>query len=461
MNKKIPNLKLILPNNEKCSVCVVGLGYVGLPLAVQIAKTRRSFGDKKKLQRNVIGFDINPKRIKELKIGFDKTLEIKEKNLKNVLQKKFLKFTNKVEDIIDCEIFIVTVPTPINEYKKPDLSLIKDASQMIGLSISKRKNKNNIPIIIFESTVYPGATEEVCVPIIEKFSGMKLNHNSDGHYFHCGYSPERINPGDKKHSISEIKKVTSGSNNISSKWINNFYKSFIKAGTHLAPSIKVAEAAKIIENTQRDLNIALVNELSIIFEKMNIDTLDIIEAASTKWNFIKFTPGLVGGHCIGVDPYYLTHKSQELGYEPKIVLAGRELNDNMSFLIVNRLLSELNKRKIDKTKCKILILGITFKENCPDLRNSKVLEIINLIQKFNSNITVIEPYFEEEKNIDLKINIQKDFEGIQSYDVILSTVKHREFLNKKINFWRNVVKENHIILDVKGFMPRCLNTIRL
>ena len=461
MNRNISDQKFSLPINEKCSVCIIGLGYVGLPLAIQIAKTTKKFNGKQNLSRKVIGFDINKKRIKELEEGIDSTLEIEKKEIKSVLEKKFLKLTNNLEEIFEYEVFIITVPTPIDNKKKPNLSLIENASKMVGKCLKGRKSNNKIPIVIFESTVYPGATEEVCIPIIEKCSGFKLNNIDQKKCFYCGYSPERINPGDKKHTISDIKKVTSGSNQISSEWVNNFYKSFIKAGTHLAPSIKVAEAAKIIENTQRDLNIALVNELSIIFEKMNIDTLDVIEAASTKWNFIKFTPGLVGGHCIGVDPYYLTYKSQKLGYEPKIVLAGRSLNDGMSKFIVKKLIFELKKKKIQIEKCNILILGITFKENCPDLRNSKVIEIIEYLESYKSNIQVVDPLVKENINLSSKVKISNFFDNSKKYDVILSTVQHTYFLNRDITFWENILNKNHIIFDVKGFMPRELNTIRL
>ena len=461
MKNQARSLSYNLPSQEDCSVCIIGLGYVGLPLAVQIGNTRKSFKNKLNLNREVIGFDINSERIKELKKGIDSTLEIEQKELTRVLEKKFLKLTNVVEDIFESEVFIITVPTPIDKDNKPDLSLIIKASKMIGKCLKEKHIVDTIPIIIFESTVYPGATEEICIPIIEKNSGFKLNNIDKQKCFYCGYSPERINPGDKKHTISDIKKVTSGSNKISSEWINNFYQSFIRAGTHLAPSIKVAEAAKIIENTQRDLNIALVNELSIIFEKMNIDTLDTIEAASTKWNFIKYTPGLVGGHCIGVDPYYLTYKSKELGYEPNIVLAGRTLNDGMSKFIVNKLLFELKKKNIKIDKCNILILGITFKENCPDLRNSKVIEIIDFLKKYQSNIQVVDPLVNTDTKLTSQVKISNFLDDSRKYDVILSTVKHNYFLTKDITFWKKILNKNHIIFDIKGFMPRELNTIRL
>ena len=342
--------------SEEIKIAIIGLGYVGLPLALEFSKKKK-----------VIGFDINKDRIKDLNSGIDKNLDFQ----KNEIQiSKKLNFTYNVEDLKFANCFIITVPTPIDEFKKPDLLPLLSASEMVGKIIKKGD------LIIYESTVYPGCVEDECVPILEKFS--ELRYNID---FFCGYSPERINPGDKKHTLSNIKKITSGSTPEIANFVDNLYKEIITAGTHMAPNIKVAEAAKIIENTQRDLNIALINELSIIFDKLNIDTKEVLDAASTKWNFLPFKPGLVGGHCIGVDPYYLTYKAEKIGYHPKIILAGREINDSMGNYVALKFIEELKKKNIKIKGSKILIMGLTFKENCTDIRNSGIKNVIEKLKK--------------------------------------------------------------------------------
>ena len=360
-----------LKSSQNLKLAIVGLGYVGLPLAVEFGKTRP-----------VIGFDINTDRIQELRVGIDKTLEVEENELRDA---KNLIFTVDKEDLKTANCYIVTVPTPINSQKKPNLSPLLHASELISRVL------NQGDIVIYESTVYPGATEEVCVPVLEKYSNLKYNEE-----FFCGYSPERINPGDKLHRITNIKKVTSGSTSKIADLVDDLYNEIITAGTHKAQSIKVAEAAKVIENTQRDLNIALMNELAIIFDKMNIDTEEVLEAAGSKWNFLPFRPGLVGGHCIGVDPYYLTHKAQLIGYNPEIILAGRKMNDDMSSYIVSNLISAMEEKGIPIKKSKILIMGLTFKENCPDLRNTKVVDLIDELKTYDSQVEVFDPWVDEE-----------------------------------------------------------------
>jgi len=410
---KLNNLKL----------AIIGLGYVGLSLAVEFAK-----------KRNVIGFDIKKKRIRELKNGKDSNLE----ETKQALKTSKLLLTNNLKDLKFANCYIIAIPTPVDSKKKPDLKLLFMATKAIG-KILKYGD-----IIIYESTVYPGCTEEECVPILEKYSGLKFNKD-----FYCGYSPERVNPGDKEHRISTIKKITSGSTPEIANLIDQLYNEIIIVGTHKAASIKIAEAAKVIENTQRDLNIALVNELAIIFNKLNIDTQSVLEAAKTKWNFLPFYPGLVGGHCIGVDPYYLTYKAEQIGYSPKIILAGRKLNDNMGAYVVSQLKTEMRKKSIDIKKSKVLIMGLSFKENCPDLRNSGAANIIKELKKNNCKFDLYDPWannFEVKKIY--KIKPKKKL--IQNtYDAILLTVAHDEF--KKMNF-ENLIKlckKNHIIYDLK------------
>jgi len=405
-------------------IAVIGLGYVGLPLA-------HAFSEKYK----VVGFDIAQWRIDELTSGIDRTLELSEAQVNEAIANN-MQFTNKLEEIADCNIYIVTVPTPIDKHKKPDLTPLLKASESIG-SVLKKND-----IVIYESTVYPGATEEDCVPILEKFSGLKFNED-----FYCGYSPERINPGDKEHTVTKILKVTAGSTPEIGKKVNELYASIITAGTHLAPNIKVAEAAKVIENSQRDINIAFVNELSMIFNRLDIDTNAVLEAAGTKWNFLPFRPGLVGGHCIGVDPYYLTHKAQEVGYNPEIILAGRRLNDNMGIYVAGQVIKLMIKKGQKIEGSKVLVLGITFKENCPDIRNSRVIDVIRELQDFGCDVEVSDYWADTEEvkreyNLDLKENVNYD-----DYEAIVLAVAHDEFKNIKLDNNKQVVFDIKSILD--------------
>ena len=405
-------------------IAVVGLGYVGLPLAVE-------FGRK----RNVIGFDINESRIKELIEGVDRTLETTYEDLKDAIH---LNFSSNLEDLKECKIFIITVPTPINKNKEPDLTYLKQASDAIG-SILKKGD-----IVIYESTVYPGATEEVCVPILQKKSGLIFNKE-----FYCGYSPERINPGDKEHRITTIKKVTSGSTPEIAKRVNELYQEIITEGTFMASSIKVAEAAKVIENTQRDVNIALINELSLIFNKLDIDTKSVLEAAGTKWNFLPFSPGLVGGHCIGVDPYYLTHKALEVGYKPEMILAGRKINDNMSIFIADQVSKLMLKKGISIEGSNILIMGLSFKENCPDIRNTKVVDLFNEFKSFRCSIDVYDPWVDKDEALN-EYNMKLiEYPEKDKYDAIVLAVAHdqfQDFSNKELMAFG---KDKHVIYDIK------------
>ena len=409
---------------SEASIAIVGLGYVGLPLAVE-------FGNKRK----VIGFDSNEARIKELKKGLDNTLETTNQELKDAI---YLSYTNSLKDIKDCKIFIITVPTPIDKNKQPNLSPLKDASEAIG-SILKKGD-----LVIYESTVYPGATEEVCVPILETISGLSFNKD-----FYCGYSPERINPGDKEHRITTIKKVTSGSTSEIATIVDELYQEIITEGTHMASSIKVAEAAKVIENTQRDVNIALINELSLIFNKLNIDTESVLEAAGTKWNFLPFRPGLVGGHCIGVDPYYLTHKALEVGYNPEMILAGRRINDNMGFFVADQVSKLMNKKGIHVEGANILIMGLAFKENCPDIRNTRVVDLIEQFDSFNCSTEIYDPWVDRDAAVgEHKIKlIEEPMEG--KYDAIILAVAHDVFKNLSSKQIKSFGKENHVIYDIK------------
>lgn len=431
------NIKLKIINKiENLKLAIIGLGYVGLPLAVE-------FGSK----RNVIGFDINAQRISELKNGQDSTLEVSTEKLKN---SKGLKFTTNPEDLSDSNFFIITVPTPIDENKSPDLSPLKNASSMIG-SIIKLGD-----IVVYESTVYPGVTEEVCIPIIEKISGLRLNHD-----FFAGYSPERINPGDKDNTLTKIIKITSGSTPEAASIIDDLYRSIISAGTYKAESIKVAEAAKVIENTQRDLNIAVINEFAKIFNKLGIDTEEVLNAAGTKWNFLKFKPGLVGGHCISVDPYYLTYKATEMGYRPEVILAGRRINDGMGEYIATQLVKKLSSKKIHIDESRILILGFTFKGDCPDVRNTKIIDIVKELKDYNINVDVYDSWASKDEvkleyNIDLINSPEKD-----AYDGIVIAVDHSEFKKMGVNKIRALGKENHVLFDVKHVLQPSDSDIRL
>lgn len=405
-------------------ICVIGLGYVGLPLA-------RLFSTKYK----TVGFDMNPKRVEALMAGHDATLEVADDLLQTAIANGFV-CTSNIEDIRDCNFYVVAVPTPVDKNNNPDLTPLYGASTTVGKVISKGD------VVVYESTVYPGVTEDECIPVVEKVSGLMFNVD-----FYAGYSPERINPGDKLHTVEKIKKVTSGSTPEVGKYVDEVYASVITAGTHLAPSMKVAEAAKVIENSQRDINIAFANELSKIFTKMGIDTLDVLEAAGTKWNFLPFRPGLVGGHCIGVDPYYLAQCAQRYGYNPEIILAGRRMNDGMGEYVANQVIKLMLKKGITVLNSSILILGFTFKENCPDVRNTKVIDIYNALQEYNVNITVYDPWAnpsiaKHEYGIDIVNELPT-----QKFDTAIAAVSHNEFTDIDI---LSLVNTNHVIYDVKG-----------
>jgi len=421
-------------------IAVIGLGYVGLPLAIE-------FGKKFK----VLGFDLNIKRIKDLSSGIDQTKEADLTDLSFVLNnyESFgLKFSSNVEDLRSYNIYIVTVPTPINQFKAPDLSPLLNASAMLGSVLSEGD------LVIYESTVYPGCTEDDCVPVLEKFSGLRFNVD-----FFCGYSPERINPGDKVNTLTKIKKVTSGSTLEVADFVDSLYSSIITAGTHKAPSIKVAEASKAIENAQRDVNISFVNELALIFDRIGIDTADVIEAAGTKWNFLKYKPGLVGGHCIGVDPYYLTHKAESLGYYPQVILSGRRVNDNMGMFVANKVIKLMIKKGHKIEGSEAIILGITFKENCPDIRNSRVIDIYHELQQFGVKVDVYDPHAD---SIDVKkeygINLIEDISK-KKYHAVILAVSHDLFLELDYKMLRN--GQNAIIFDIKSFLDRNLVDSRL
>jgi UDP-N-acetyl-D-galactosamine dehydrogenase len=414
---------------ENARICLIGLGYVGLPLAIEFGK-----------KFNTMGFDINSHRIAELKSGKDSTLEVEPELF---AEAKKLSFSDQLKDIADCNIFIVTVPTPIDEFKTPDLRPLISASKTVGQVLKKND------IVIYESTVYPGATEEVCIPVLEEVSGLKFNSD-----FFAGYSPERINPGDKEHRVTNILKVTSGSNPEIAEFVDNLYKSVIIAGTHKASSIKVAEAAKVIENTQRDVNIALVNELSLIFEKLGIDTLEVLQAAGTKWNFLPFRPGLVGGHCIGVDPYYLTHKAQSVGYHPEVILSGRRINDSMGPYVTESVVKLMLKKRIHVVDANILIMGLTFKENCPDIRNTRVVDVIAEFENYNANVDIYDPWADaaevkHEYGLELTPKLE---EG--KYDAIILTVSHNQFKELGAEKIRKLGKSNSVIYDVKYILNK-------
>ena len=409
-------------------IAVIGLGYVGLPLAVEFGKRYLT-----------TGFDVNLSRITALSSGNDTTLEVDKAALDSATH---LSYTTDVDKLKTCNIYIVTVPTPIDIYKRPDLSPLKKASETVGKVLSKDD------IVIYESTVYPGATEEVCVPILEKYSGLIFNKN-----FYCGYSPERINPGDKEHRVTTIKKVTSGSTPEIADKVDALYRSIITAGTHKASSIKVAEAAKVIENTQRDINIALINELALIFRKLDIDTEEVLKAAGSKWNFLPFRPGLVGGHCIGVDPYYLTHKAMEVGYYPEIILAGRRLNDSMSKYVANEIINLMTKKRIQVVDSNILVMGLTFKEDCPDIRNTRVVDVVQELSGFHCNIDVYDPWIDKEESIrEFGISpIEQPEPG--KYDAVIIAVAHHQFKSMGTTAIRALGKKNHVLYDIKYILP--------
>jgi UDP-N-acetyl-D-glucosamine/UDP-N-acetyl-D-galactosamine dehydrogenase len=411
---------------------IIGLGYVGLPLAVEFGK-----------KLDVIGFDINKGRIEELKKGHDRTLEVEPENLKAASK---LSYSSDLNDLKSVNIFIVTVPTPVDEYKKPDLRPIESASRTVGQVLKKGD------IVIYESTVYPGCTEEICVPILEKTSGMKFNVD-----FFCGYSPERINPGDKVHRLTTIKKVTSGSTPETAERVDQLYKKIVEAGTYKASSIKVAEAAKVIENSQRDLNIAFVNELALIFERIGIDTHEVLDAAGTKWNFLPFKPGLVGGHCIGVDPYYLTHKAESLGYHPQVILSGRRINDNMGIYIAGRVIKLMAKNNLPIKNSNVLVLGMTFKENCPDIRNSRVIDVINELASFGVNLDIYDPHADGEE-VKHEYDVELVSKLSKKYHAVVLAVAHQDFLKMDLS---TLMEPNAVVYDVKGALAKEKVTARL
>jgi len=410
-------------------IAVIGLGYVGLPLAVEFGKKYQT-----------LGFDINQARISELNNGTDSTLEVSDEELAETTK---LSYSCTPDDLKNSNVYIVTVPTPIDQHKQPDLTPLLKASKMLGKVVSKND------IIIYESTVYPGATEEACIPVVEKASGLVFNKD-----FYAGYSPERINPGDKEHRVTNILKVTSGSTPEIATIIDNLYRSIIIAGTYKASSIKVAEAAKVIENTQRDVNIALINELSIIFNKLNIDTLEVLEAAGTKWNFLPFRPGLVGGHCIGVDPYYLTHKAQSVGYHPEMILAGRRLNDGMGAYVVSQLVKNMLHKRIQVEGANVLIMGLTFKENCPDLRNTKIVDIVSELKEYNMNVDITDPWCSSEQaKHEYNLSLTEKPEACH-YDAIILAVAHNQFKSLGVDEIRKLGKQHHVLYDLKYILPK-------
>jgi len=420
--------------NNRYRISIIGLGYVGLPLAIEFSK-----------KYIVVGFDINLARIDELNRGEDRTLEADLKSLTSVLKvadEYGLTFSSNVDDIKDCDIYIITVPTPIDEFKAPDLKPLLSASALVGRCLKKDD------IVIYESTVYPGCTEKVCVPVLEEYSGLKFNID-----FFAGYSPERINPGDKEHTVTKILKVTSGSTPKAAEIVDELYKSIIIAGTHKAPSIKVAEAAKVIENSQRDINIAFVNELSKIFNLIGINTNDVLEAAGTKWNFLKFKPGLVGGHCIGVDPYYLAQKAQEVGYHPEIILAGRRLNDEMGKYVASQTIKLMIQKDIKIKNADVLILGFTFKENCPDVRNTKVIDVVRELEDYKMNVTIVDPWANP-ADVYHEYNVTSTKQVPNSkFDAIILAVAHTEF---QTITWSELLNKNSVLFDVKGILPKFL-----
>jgi UDP-N-acetyl-D-galactosamine dehydrogenase len=416
-------------NRRSLKIGVIGLGYVGLPLAVEFGKRYRT-----------TGFDIKPARIDELKRGHDATLEVSREELAAAGS---LSFTTRVEDLADCRVFIVTVPTPIDDYKRPDLAPLETASATVG-KVLKRGD-----VVVYESTVYPGCTEEVCVPILERVSGLRFNRD-----FYAGYSPERINPGDKQHRLATIRKVTSGSTPEVTEFVDSLYRSIVTAGTHKASSIRVAEAAKVIENTQRDVNIALINELALIFNRLGIDTEEVLNAAGSKWNFLPFRPGLVGGHCIGVDPYYLTHKAQAIGYHPEMILAGRRINDNMGIYVAQQVAQLMIQRRIQVHGSRILVMGLAFKENCPDVRNSRIVDVVYELGKFGAAVDVYDPWVDPDE-----AEHEYGFRPIRrlrpkSYDAIVMGVAHQQFRDMGIGKVRALARKRHVLYDIKYVFGR-------
>ena len=421
---------------EQLRIAIVGLGYVGLPLAVEFGK-----------HKPTLGFDINQQRVKELIAGHDHTLETTSDELKSA---SFLSYTFDLNELKSANFFIVTVPTPIDDFKQPDLTPLIKSSESIG------KVLKNGDTVVYESTVYPGATEEVCIPVLEQTSGLKFNQD-----FFVGYSPERINPGDKQHRVTNILKITSGSTPETAEYVDQVYNLIVEAGTHRAPSIKVAEAAKVIENTQRDVNIALINELALIFNKLDIDTEDVLKAAGTKWNFLPFRPGLVGGHCIGVDPYYLTHKAQSIGLHPEIILAARRLNDRMGEYVATQLIKAMVKQRIQVVGSKILIMGLSFKENCPDIRNTKIVDMVNALKEYDLDLDIYDPWVDVlEAELEYGLAPIATLES-NKYDAIVLAVAHEQFKSMTIEQFKALGKEKHVLYDLKYVLDRAQSDIRL
>jgi UDP-N-acetyl-D-galactosamine dehydrogenase len=424
-------------NLDQKKIGVIGLGYVGLPLAVE-------FGRK----RQVLGFDISATRVQELQAGQDHTLECSSEEL---LSAAHLTFSDKPEDLKNCQVFIVTVPTPVDKANRPDMTPLVKASETVGKVLKVGD------VVIYESTVYPGATEEVCVPVLERFSGLVFNKD-----FYCGYSPERINPGDKEHRLPTIKKVTSGSTPEVADAVDALYAQIITAGTHKASSIKVAEAAKVIENTQRDVNIALINELSLIFNRLGIDTLEVLQAAGTKWNFLSFRPGLVGGHCIGVDPYYLTHKAQEVGYHPEVILAGRRINDHMATHVADEVVKLMLRKNLSVLDSRILVLGLSFKENCPDVRNTKVVDIVSALKSYNASVDVYDPWIDVDEALhEYGLRCLTGLPSADTYAAIVLAVGHQQFLAMGVEGVKKLGTPGAVLFDVKGLFPREMVDARL
>jgi UDP-N-acetyl-D-galactosamine dehydrogenase len=454
--KAIDHSDMNFPPLETCTVAVIGLGYVGMPLAVEFAKPQACARTGAPLRRRVIGFDINSQRLEELRAGHDRTNETTAEELQAA---ELLEFTSDTADLSQADVFVATVPTPIDSAKRPDLTPLEKASAAVGRALRARaaQGATSLPLVIYESTVYPGATEEVCVPILEKESGLRFNEG-----FYCGYSPERINPGDTEHKLTTITKVTSASTPEASTWVDGFYGSIIRAGTHQATSLKVAEAAKVIENTQRDLNIALVNELAMIFRKLGIDTLDVLEAAGSKWNFLPFRPGLVGGHCIGVDPYYLTHKAEEVGYHPQVVLAGRRINDGMGRWVAEQLVLELARRRQQIVGARVLVLGLTFKEDCPDLRNTKVVDVLTSLCDYGIEPQVVDPWVDpEEARREYGLAVDPQLPASRRFGAVLALVPHHQFRQLNEGQWHELLEPGGVLLDLKGIVPRGLAPLRL
>jgi UDP-N-acetyl-D-glucosamine/UDP-N-acetyl-D-galactosamine dehydrogenase len=424
------------PKSNDLRIGVIGLGYVGLPLAVEFAKVA-----------DVVGFDIDEARISELRKGHDRTLEICAEEVKGATR---LTLSSRVEDMRTCNFYIVTVPTPVNDFMQPNLTALVRASETVGKVIAQGD------VVVYESTVYPGATEEACLPVVEQVSGLKLNQD-----FFAGYSPERINPGDHARRLPDIKKVTSGSTPETAKRVDEVYQLIIRAGTHCAPSIRVAEAAKVIENTQRDLNIALVNELAMIFNRMGIDTQSVLEAAGTKWNFLPFRPGLVGGHCIGVDPYYLTHKAQSVGYHPQVILAGRRLNEGMGIFVAEQLIQAMAKKSLPVAGARVLVLGLSFKENCPDLRNTRVIDVIETLQSYSITVDVHDPWVDRQEALkELGVTLT-DAPEPGAYDAVLVAVGHHQFIAMGASKIRKFGKSNNLLYDLKSIFPAAESDLRL